>query len=179
MSNVNILVNQLNAVDDVCCICLDDLNKEQVYELRECGHKYHTNCIFHWVRCGHSNCPYCGNNGVNNLNNLNNEDSYINYYRFNNDLYILLRQFSRKKDAPIQLKKQVDRLKILEQRLKDSSKVKKEFLLKSGKFKEIQINYTKLCRKNWNISAHIRRMKRIICTNNNITPLILIKKNYS
>ena len=56
------------------------------------------------------------------LNNLNNEDGYINYYH-----YTLLRQFSRRKDAPIQLKKQVNRLKILEQRLKDSNKVKNLF----------------------------------------------------
>lgn len=169
----NILVDPLNAADDVCSICLDNLNKEPVYKLPECGHKYHTNCIMHWMRSGHVNCPYCGNNGI---NNNNNEDEYgYNFCRYSYDLYILLRKLSRNKNAPLQLKKHVEKMKILEQKLRDNNKIKKDFLLKSGEFNEMQKKYRKLCNKSWSISCRIRRMKRTICNSNNITPLILVK----
>ena len=51
---VDIIVNPLHILDnDVCSICLDNLDKEQNYKLPECGHTYHTNCIMQWVRAGH------------------------------------------------------------------------------------------------------------------------------
>jgi len=56
-----------NDDNPVCLICHDILDNglEQVYELPECSHLYHTSCIITWFRAGHCNCPYCGNNGSN------------------------------------------------------------------------------------------------------------------
>ena len=56
-----------NDDNPICLICHDILDNglDQVYELPECNHLYHTNCIVTWFRSGHSNCPYCGNRGLN------------------------------------------------------------------------------------------------------------------
>ena len=166
---VDIIVNPSYIEQDVCSICLDKLDIEQNYKLPECGHTYHTNCIMQWVRAGHPKCPYCGNTGLNN-------DDNIDYYCFNKDQYIILRRFSRRKDAPLQLKKQVEQLRKLEEKQKIVNKNYKELLLKKGKFKELKHSYCKILYKQSNIKCRIRKLKRTICTSNNITPLILIKK---
>ena len=49
---------------DICAICQEDLCGN-IYELPECGHKYHTNCIMHWFRTNHNTCPLCQNQGIN------------------------------------------------------------------------------------------------------------------
>ena len=172
----DILVNPLHTNNDVCSICLDDLTTEQIYQLPECGHVYHTNCILQWMRSGHNKCPYCGNIGECSQSN-NNHNQIIYYYNaYNHDQYIILRQFSRRNDAPIKLKKQVNRLRILEKRLKDTTKQFKELELKSGTFKEMKKQHQKIKGEQFSIKSRIRRLKHSICTSNNITPLILVKK---
>ena len=170
----NQLINPLSANDDVCSICLDNLNKEQIYQLPECGHKYHTNCIMQWMRSGHCKCPYCGNIGDG--LHTNNDNNQIYYSFFNHDQYIVLRRFSRRKDAPIKLKKQITQLKTLEQKLKKIHKQYTELLSKSGIFKTLNKQYIKFRKDKWLINSRIRRLKRDICTSNFITPLILVKK---
>ena len=170
---VDIIVNPLHTDDDICSICLDNLNKEQIYKLPECGHIYHTNCIMQWMRAGHNKCPYCGNLGS---NHPNTDDTGCIYYCFNKDQYIVLRQFSRRKEAPPQLKKQVEHLKKLEQKQRDINKNYNEVLLKKGQFKELNRLYCKARAKKFSISRRIRKLKITICTSNNITPLILVKK---
>ena len=44
--------------DNICSICLNDLNIEQIYTLPECNHKFHTKCIFTWFD-KNNNCPLC------------------------------------------------------------------------------------------------------------------------
>jgi len=41
-----------------CPICLEAL-KEDVTELEECKHKFHSQCIVKWFRSQHTNCPSC------------------------------------------------------------------------------------------------------------------------
>ena len=36
-----------------------------IYELPECEHTFHTNCIMHWFRTDHNTCPLCQNTGIN------------------------------------------------------------------------------------------------------------------
>ena len=166
------IINPLAATDDVCSICLDSLNKEQTYELPECGHKYHTNCIFHWLRCGHNKCPYCGNMGSTNSES----DNDYSYHSYSKDQYIILRRFSRNKNAPSELKNLVEQLKKLEQKQKSLSKELNEIKRKKGIFKDLQKLYHKKQHNFWHTQSRIRRLKKNICNNTNITPLILVKK---
>ena len=43
--------------DHTCSICFDDC-KQKSCEL-ECGHKFHTSCIFNWFSRGKNTCPMC------------------------------------------------------------------------------------------------------------------------
>ena len=42
-----------------CVICLDDDNNDSFYNLPDCNHTFHTNCIISWFRSGKSTCPCC------------------------------------------------------------------------------------------------------------------------
>ena len=158
------IVNPQEADSEQCAICLDALNKEQVYELPECGHKYHTNCIFHWMRKGHANCPYCGNTGE----YENNDFNYC--HRYNHELYKLLRRNARKKNAPIELKKLVEKLQKLEQKQKDLRKEYKEITNKSGSYKDIQKLHGRCRSKIWHVSSNIRKTKKAR-TNHQLPPI--------
>ena len=48
--------------DDACSICFEVMvRKEKVLTLPECGHVFHSECLFEWVR-RKAVCPYCRNN---------------------------------------------------------------------------------------------------------------------
>lgn len=168
------IINPQAATSDVCSICLDNLNKEQTYELPECGHQFHTNCIFHWLRCGHNKCPYCNNTGS---TNSETDDSYSSHY-YNKDQYIILRRFSRNKNAPSELKKLVAQVKTLEEKEKEKvlNKEMKEFKNKEGIFKDLEKIYNKKRSNIYYNRSRIRGLKKTICDNTNITTLILVKK---
>mgnify|MGYP003705913475 CR=1 FL=1 len=168
------IINPQSASEDVCSICLDNLNNEQIYKLPECGHQFHTNCIFHWLRCGHNKCPYCNNTG---LTNSVTDDTYgSSYSYYNEDQYNVLRRFSRNKNAPSELKILVQQLKKLELKLQLFIKQLKEINHKKGVFKELHILYNKKQTNIYQTRTRIRRLKKTICQSTNITPLILIKK---
>jgi hypothetical protein len=168
------IINPQSADMDTCSICLDKLNKESTYKLPECGHVYHTNCIIHWLRCGHNNCPYCNNNGTN-YSSDDNSSPKTYYSKRCHDQYILLRRFSRTKNAPIELKKLVNQLKLLEQKLKNINKEIKSIKNKKGIFKTLRKLYDRKINNKYYIQSRIRNLKKCICENNNITSLILLK----
>ena len=45
-------------MSECCTICKDPLN-DKTYGLPECGHTFHTECIVHWFREQHTQCPQC------------------------------------------------------------------------------------------------------------------------
>ena len=47
---------------DICCICLDDLSKNDTFQL-DCSHVIHTACLLEWFRRGNNTCPYCKDTG--------------------------------------------------------------------------------------------------------------------
>ena len=166
------LVNPSQCSEDVCAICLDNLENEQIYSLPECGHKFHTNCMFHWLRAGHCKCPFCGNCGEQSNVSNNSESGWI----FSKDKYIILRRYSRRKDAPLQLKKQIQKLKELEHK-KSEFKIKQtEILNKEGNFKEIKKLYEKNRRNMFRHGFRINTLKWSICRSNYMIPLIILKK---
>ena len=102
-----------------CQICMEPMNDiTKVYNLSECNHEFHTDCIVNWFRNDSPNCIACQPmmNQPTMNNNLNPANAQVNY-----DLYglpyitfqqpniqtpfaIVSRQ-ARKKDAPESLKK--------------------------------------------------------------------------
>lgn len=156
-----------NDNENLCSICLENINNEQCYTLPECNHCFHTNCIIHWFRMGNTNCPYCNNSGIN-------VSSFKG--RYSKERYKLLRQASRKKNAPQQLKNIVDNLRKLEKQYSENKKSIKEILEKEGQFKILKREINKLESKNKQINIKIRQHKRKICDCIFIQPLLLVKK---
>ena len=127
--------------DNICLICHDLLaggeesSENSPPHTLECKHKYHANCIITWFRSGHMNCPYCGDLGVNAPKEAKKRrgSALRPRYRSWHDRAIVetkyerLRQYSRRKDAPTQLIKMVDKLRELEQELKDVKDQHKKF----------------------------------------------------
>ena len=59
---MSIIINPNNInedEEDICLICRENLSNEQTYEIPECKHKYHTNCLINWFRFDRVSCPHC------------------------------------------------------------------------------------------------------------------------
>ena len=161
-----------------CMICLENLSNEQQYSLPECSHTFHQNCIMQWFRSGSHKCPLCNNLGINELENTNNDyaNNYMGaWFTTGKHKYKILRQYSRKKEAPQVLKKEIKKLKLLEENQKQLAKEMKEFKNKVGSFGELKKQWNKLRNKKWSLQGRIRQKKMGI-SNFNIVPIIIAKK---
>jgi hypothetical protein len=47
-----------------CAICCDSSSNTDIVNL-ECGHSYHSSCIFEWAKEGRESCPICRKTFVN------------------------------------------------------------------------------------------------------------------
>ena len=122
--------------EDICPICLSNMNIEKDNITIECGHKFHTKCIMQWFRSSRGQCPCCLDNPFQKglLNNISIIGSW-------NRLYITerctaLRKYSRKKECPEKLKKKFDNLRDRENELKDMKKEKSD-IIKSDEYRNI------------------------------------------
>ncbi|KAJ8768610.1 hypothetical protein K2173_023514 [Erythroxylum novogranatense] len=46
------------STDDVCTVCLETFQPENMGRRSPCGHVYHAACIFSWL-CHRNSCPLC------------------------------------------------------------------------------------------------------------------------
>ena len=171
------LIDPQDSNEEQCSICLCDLCDEQSYQMPECNHKFHTNCIMHWFRDGNRKCPYCNNRGSGiNRNSLDQGYSFNGWRACQcTERYKMLRRQSGKKDCPNIIKKIVDKLKNLENKLK-------EMRAQHKKDKDLKLTYKEwqnLSRKNrrqlWTLINNIRRTKNELCECN-VVPLIIVQK---
>jgi len=165
---------------DICAICHEDFSGD-LYTLPECSHIFHTNCIMTWFRMNHNTCPLCNNCGVNKLKDIGSVDYGIRNAAFMN--YKRARAFSRKKNAPESLKKQITTLKKYEDKQKQFMKEFREFKKSIPNDMTVQNILTKnrkLRMKKWRLERGIRRRKTLIgFTCPNITNIIIpVKKTF-
>ena len=128
--SINPLDVHIEDSEEKCMICLENLSNEQQYSLPECSHTFHQNCIMHWFRGGSHKCPLCNNLGVNdttNSPNITGSSTRWGWWRGGKFKYKMLRQYARRKDAPVLLKKEIAKLKKLEERQRELSTEMKEF----------------------------------------------------
>tara|TARA_S200000501_G_scaffold368661_1_gene406849 strand:- start:33 stop:539 length:507 start_codon:yes stop_codon:yes gene_type:complete len=160
--------------NEKCCICHESLN-DNIYSLPECNHSFHTNCIITWFRIGKNSCPLCQNSGINSLKEVQYNTNYIQrsvaYENFKN-----LRSYSRRKDAPLELKKKFKKLKKLEDKLKELKIEIKEFENKKVKnltVKQIIKKISNYRSKRWHLMVKIKKYKQLIGFSGNITKIII------
>lgn len=177
--------------DNICLICHDLLvggeesSQNNPPHTLECKHKYHANCIITWFRSGNMNCPYCGDMGVNAPKNNKRpagrflRSRYRSWYDRSivDTKYERLRQYSRRKDAPVQLVKMVDKLRNLEQELKNATEAAKKLEHEPSHgqtWKEIDNERRRLRGNMWKINGNINKQKCAISTYP-VIPLIIPK----
>ena len=107
-------VSQQNDNQEICCVCQDIVdNGEQVYELPECNHMFHTNCIMTWFRAQNNACPLCANPGINNKKDKVKERRDYGYFggwssaqrKMNTARYKMVSKIVNNKDCPKDLLK--------------------------------------------------------------------------
>jgi hypothetical protein len=161
--------------ESVCLICHDDIYSNQNYQLPECNHIYHTDCIIQWFRMGNSNCPYCNYS-------YNNEDNLRSYSSRRNKLekdYTLIKKFSKEKKSPkiLQTKiNQIEKLKIQLVSFKEElNKMKNE----NGKYSDLKKKYISIRQKIYKKTNSIYNKKIDLVQMVNIVPIIIPVKKIS
>jgi len=148
---------------DRCVICQEDLC-DNIYELPECSHKYHTNCIMHWFRSNHNNCPLCQNQGIN-YNQALSTSLSENYIGRNiwKGYYKEAANYARKKNADAEI---VKRVKSIQKTIEKDKQSKKDFRTWKGEScnpnitnNDIHKQYVKFRTKKWRTHRNIWRRK--------------------
>ena len=113
----NIIPNDKMDELDTCCICLDFMKKEDLCcFMRNCTHKFHTNCIHLWVQKEkHKFCPLCRAKGKlkcskNQFKNIDCKKYDVEY----RDPKAFIRNLSKKRKNMTVLEKLNDTLKFTE-----------------------------------------------------------------
>lgn len=177
--------------NELCAICHENMNiidnNDVMYELPECKHYFHTNCILTWFRCGHNTCPLCNNEGINNNNSMsinlisNTLDNYSWQYKRKllNDNFLKMRRYSKKKDAPNELKKKIKKLEKAEDKYKMFIKEMNDFMKSTPenmKVKNIMSKIRIYRNKKWQLRRKICKMKTYIGLSNPVINIIIPKK---
>ena len=183
------LLNINDNTNEECMICKEELSCQPCYTLPECKHTYHTSCLVTWFRNGDNRCPYCGNKGINNKCNEHNIYSLrrqrYNYFcieGFENQYLCDLKKFMNNKKnitnpIAIKLKKNFEKIKNLENTLRENNKSYKIYKEKIKKEPVLHAEYKKTVsefRSNkYKLSKQIRVERFKLINNNYIIPLIV------
>ena len=173
----------LNDNNNICAICHDNLGEDKLYNLPECSHSYHTNCIMTWFRAGHNTCPLCNNKGINatrcKINEEANHGEWVKRKKYLN-LYTVVSKKSRNKSASKEMKKEVEKVRKYKKKLDDFNKERNEWMKsvpENMTVSKIKSKCRKLRRKKWQMQRTLNNKKRIVgylygdCVTNIIIPL--------
>lgn len=143
-----------------CSICTESLdNPEAVFAIRECNHLFHSNCLLEWYSTSsNQSCPLCR--------------STANEYIHKQSLFQSIVNFSRRKDAPKELKKMVDRCHNFKNK---HSLASKELVKFEKENKNVLSQYRKLKSKRWLYRHKTFQLRRDI-SRLPITPVLFHQK---
>ena len=118
-------MNELDNYDNMCSICYEQFDENNLEYTLECNHKFHNSCIINWFRLGNSNCPLCNDKTLD-ISKMN--------YKTKIGTIKQIKQLGRRKNCPINIKKKLDKIKEINKENKLFNKEKKEFRKKHAKF---------------------------------------------
>ena len=140
--------------EEICSICIEDLNNEPCYCLPGCNHKFHTRCVINWFRQSgvQTPCPICRDNTVD-----ESTKQIPAYYLYERTKELL--KIARKKNAPKELKRKAERLKKIKQEAKEKSAALTKFRKEN---KDVLDAHRKLNRERWGSRNKIYQLERNI-----------------
>jgi hypothetical protein len=142
-------ITEISNNDDICAICLDNINTLSVHTLSECNHKFHSTCLIESLRVN-TGCPLCRGQS-------NNQ----NYYR-RSDATILRHILSFCKSKKNTSKKLKTLVKTYE-KIRDNNKIiSKELKIFRNKYKDILKTKYDFIRKKRTSDFKLQRIKRTI-----------------
>lgn len=167
---MNIYLDQNICDDKICAICHDN-NNDEMYEIPECKHKFHTSCLLSWYRTGNIRCPYC------NSSPLNENDETLSWLEKTNtnDKYKIILRYCKRKNANQKIKNKVNKINIQNLKLKEIEQEIRELNNEIGEYKELKKKFKKLHTKKWTIKKSIRTKKRQLVNTVNIIPFVINK----
>ena len=153
--------------NEICAICHEVLGND-IYNLPECTHNYHTNCIMTWFRAGHNTCPLCNNEGINATNKEAND--HINNVSWQQNqrylfLYKEISKNSKRKNAPVKIKKAVEKVVKYQKKFNDFKKesiVWKKSIPENTTVRQIILKNSKYRQRKWQMARVLRNKKRMI-----------------
>ena len=158
--------------EEICSICHDNLDDNK-YEIPECHHNFHSGCIIEWYRTGNIRCPYCNSTPT----ILDEEDDNYNgsSRRMIQNKYKIISSYCRRKTANVQIKKKVEVIQKLNDKIKEIDVEITNLKKEEGIFKEISAKLSSLGRSKWRIRHNIYQKKSDLIEMVNIIPYILKK----
>ena len=137
-------------IEEICAICLDNINTSTTYTLEECNHKFHSTCLIESLRVN-IGCPLC-------RGQTNNENNY--YRRSDGTIFRHILSFCKsKKNTCKKLKTLVKRY----EKIRDNNKIIiKDFKIFKNTHKDILKKRKDFFRKKWTSYHKLQRIKRSI-----------------
>jgi hypothetical protein len=160
---------------ELCAICCEPM-EDNIYEIPECKHQYHTNCIIDWFRLGKSRCPYCNTNYTLLNQNNNSYNNYGSHRQLLKEGYKDIYNYSKRKNANKKIKKKVKRISDLNKAYKEIIKQISDLKKSDNSYKNVKILLNKLRPKQWRLDRKIRNAKQKLLTEVNIVPILIRKK---
>ena len=154
----------MTTLNNECAICHEPQHTN-IYTLPECGHMFHTECIITWFRVNHT-CPLCKNEGIN--AHMCARD--INHY------YKKAISWSKKKNAPEELKKDASKVRDLKAKLKIHYAQNRGLRSSHGKYKIISKEVRKCNSMINNCEYRLHTLKRILANYVRNSLIIPIKR---
>ena len=145
--------------NEICSICYESFEDNEGYTL-ECNHTFHPGCIIQWFRNNHSNCPLC--------NEVVIEESLGYWHKLGTIKEI--KKIGRKKNCPANIRKILDKIKIINDKQKVANKELQNFLKDN---KELLATHRKLRSLKYKHWRQIRLLEQTLLGLITINPIYI------
>lgn len=169
METIYLIENQ-NINDEICPICHELLSSDHVHEIKECKHKFHSNCLITWLRTGNVKCPYCNSLPVNYLDDNTFCKDSLSSFKFKT-----ISNYCKRKNANKKIIKNVETIKKLEKDEEELNKLLKNKYKEVGQYKTIQKDMRIIRDKKWKLHRKIIDKKNDLFFSVNIVPYFIKK----
>lgn len=164
------LVEKQNELEnnEICLICHEDLKNSQIFEIPECKHRYHTNCLFKWFSYGNSKCPYC-------KYDITVDECICDVCIFS-DIefkYKKILEYCKKNNSNELIKIEVDNINDYIKNLSEVHRQINELRQQNGIYKEISKNIKRLIRKENRLENLINLKKKELCKKIKFIPFFI------